>query len=126
MHTVRVAENQLKILIERLALALETDEDFDVDQALKVIEQAKASLQETYQHYQKACPPEAQIAAECLKNSVTLFYGALTSLEEYIETCEEELLPTARAEAAKASEQLEAALDWAQAITSTDNPEQVL
>ena len=83
-----MSDNQLRILIFRLAHALENDEDFDVDKALLAIEQAKDSLKSTFQSYQKNCPTEAKAAKDCMTDAVALFYGALTNLEEYIDSCE--------------------------------------
>lgn len=120
-----MSENHLRLLIHRLANAFEQDEDFDIDQALITIEQAKVSLDQTYQKYQKACPPEVKAASDCMAGSATLFYGALTNLEEFTDTCEEALLERARNEADRASVLLEQALDWAQSIAEQNNPEQL-
>lgn len=120
-----MSENHLKLLILRLADALETDEDFDIDSALATIEQAKASLNFTFQNYQRTCPPEAHAANACLTDAVALFYGALTNLEEYTDSCEEKLLQQARAEAQQAGELLERALDWAESIAEKNNPHQL-
>ncbi|MCA9781661.1 MAG: hypothetical protein KC800_33315 [Candidatus Eremiobacteraeota bacterium] len=120
-----MSDNQLRILIFRLAHALENDEDFDVDKALLAIEQAKASLETTFQNYQKSCPPEAKAASDCMTDAVALFYGALTNLEEYIDSCEEHLLTRARGEADRASILLEQALDWAESIAEQNNPHQL-
>jgi hypothetical protein len=120
-----VSENHLRLLIDRIADALERDEEFNIDEALLVIEQAKASLDLTYQRYQKSCPPEAKAASECVAASVTLFYGALSRLEEYTDTCEGILLEQAKSEAERASQLLESALDWAQSVAESDNPQQL-
>lgn len=112
-----MSENHLRELINRIADALESDEDFDVDEALRVIEQTKTSLHRTFQRYQKACPPEAKDASECLTASVTLFFGALTNLETYTDTCEDALLKQARTEAEQAGVLLDEALDWAHSVT---------
>ena len=89
------------------------------------IAEAKASLQTTYQAYQRSCPPEAQLASEYMGDSVALFYGALTNLEEYIDCCEDELLILARSEAVQAGELLERALDWAESVANSNNPHQM-
>lgn len=120
-----MSDNQLRILIFRLAHALENDEDFDVDKALLAIEQAKDSLKSTFQSYQKNCPPEAKAANDCMTDAVALFYGALTNLEEYIDSCEEHLLARARSEADGGTVLLEQALDWAQSIAEQNNPHQL-
>lgn len=117
-----MSDNQLRILILRLAGALENDEDFDVDRALVAIEKAKVSLQTTFLNYQKSCPPEAKEARECMVDAVALFYGALTNLEKYIDSCEDHLLSLATSEAERGSVLLEHALDWAQSIAEKNNP----
>ena len=120
-----MSENQPKRLILRTADALERDEDLDIDQVLSALAEAKASLQTTYQAYQRSCPPEAQLASEYMGDSVALFYGALTNLEEYIDCCEDELLILARSEAVQAGELLERALDWAESVANSNNPHQM-
>lgn len=119
------SENHLRILIYRLAHALENDEDFDVDKALLAIERAKESLETTFRSYQKSCPAEATDARECMTTSVALFYGALSNIEEYIDSCQEHLLAEARSEADRATILLEQALDWAQSIAERNNPHQI-
>ena len=118
-------ENQLKTLIIRIADAFQEDQDIDVDEALSVIAQAKTSLESTYRQYQRNCPPEAKSAAEALSSSVTLFYGALGYLEEYSDSCEDQLLELARTEAERASILLEQALDWAESVAKSNNPRDV-
>jgi hypothetical protein len=120
-----VSENQLRLLILRIADALEKDEDFDIDQALVAIEQAKGSLEMTYQSYQRTCPPEAKVASEAMTDSVALFYGALSNLEEFIDSCDDALLVQVRNEVDVASQLLERALDWAQSVAESNNPNQL-
>jgi len=108
-----------------MAHALENDEDFDIDAALDAIAQMKTQLKATYENYQKSCPPDAEAARACMSDSVTLYYGALTHLEEFIDTCEDSLIAEARAEAEQAGRLLNHALDWVQSVAEANNPQQL-
>lgn len=120
-----MAENHLRNLVHRIAYSLEHDDDFDVDQALEVIEEAKSAIQKTYQNYQRACPPEVEEASECMADSAALFYGSLTALEEYIESCDPTFLERARTEVDHGSKLLNRALDWAVSVSNQNNPHEL-
>ena len=112
-------ENHLQNFIVEMVEMFRDDEDVEIEETVITLQRFRDKLESYYDQYECECPEGSESLQIQMRNGVTLFFGALEALEDFIEEPDDELLDEALENAAQGASHLEKASALTQMIADS-------